>query len=173
MAVNQNIQVSTQRQKKLQSWFWCQCLGTSSQDCRRLSRGRPGAVPCQTHSAPAGSDGPTAVHGWASQPGWQCLHEDIFKGRKDCRERGEENKRSEKLHREHQGEREGREVRWKSTPWWSRYPHCSSWSRKIFLRELSLWRWPRVEQALSVRRKEQKRGAAPVLLGLGRLRSDV
>lgn len=121
MAENQYIRVPTQGEKKLRSWFQCQCLGSSSQDCSDLSQGTPGVVPCQTCPAPAGSDGPTAVHGWAHQPGRGCLHEHTLKGRKGYRERGEENKRSEKLHRKHQGERGGREMsaERESSPRWS------------------------------------------------------
>lgn len=79
---------------------------------------------------------PTTVHGWGPQPEQGCLHEHTLKGREGCRKGGEENKRSGKLHRKHQGEREGREERGESSPLWSSYPRFSSQSRQIYLREL-------------------------------------
>lgn len=71
MAVNQNIQVSTQRQKKPWSWSQCQCLGPAA----RTAGAQPGDTRGCTlpdTSAPASSDGPSQVRGASMKTGWRA-----------------------------------------------------------------------------------------------------
>lgn len=141
MAVDQIIQASTQRKKKVRNCFGCRCSGAGSWGCRGLCQGRPGAAPCQTQPVPAGSDRPTTGHVWARQPRRWSLCENLFnKGQRRLEGKRRRNTRSEKQHREHQGERRRRKRRKRR---YSVMEHISTlqpmedphWTGGIFLRE--------------------------------------
>lgn len=153
MAVDQIIQVPTQRKLKA-----CNCFGCKWQS----SRGWPlwgearGCLMLDT----AGSSGlPTGLC-WDPQPCWGCLWENVFKtGQKGLGGERRREQKSEEQQREHQGERRGEGApRHSSSPWRTRAGADGYSSGKC-----GPWRGPMLQQVKSARSKvkggEKEEGA--------------
>lgn len=82
MAVNQNIQVSTQRQKELWSGFRCPCLGAAGRSAGP-ARGHQGLGPARhAQLQPAPADPPQGKAGPASQDGGASMKEGYSRAEK-------------------------------------------------------------------------------------------
>lgn len=143
MAVDQIIQVPTQRKLKV-----CNCFGCKWQSSRGWPLWGEARGCLMLHTARSSGLPPGLC--WDSQPRWGCLWENVFKtGQKGLGgERRREQKREEQQ-REHQGERRGEDApRHSSSPWRTRAGADGYSSGKC-----GPWRGPMLQQVKNVMSK--------------------